>query len=147
MTNMVQSARDSCDLATAFGSIVGSQHALSDDDSRMEFSQDLIDWGGAARVALVVRPCDTAEVVAVIKRAATLGLVIAPRGGGLSYTAGYVPQSDRTIALDLSRLNQNLRSERQRFVCLRGCRGHLAAGVGRREDTWVAASPARSDIG
>jgi D-lactate dehydrogenase (cytochrome) len=106
VTNMVQSTRDSSDLATAFGSIVGSQHALSDDDSRIEFSQDLIDWGGAARVALVVRPGDTAEVVAVIKRAATLGLVIAPRGGGLSYTAGYAPQSDRTIALDLSRLNQ-----------------------------------------
>jgi D-lactate dehydrogenase (cytochrome) len=65
-----------------------------------------MEWDGAARVALVVRPGNTAEVVAVVKAAAALGLAVAPRGGGLSYTAGYVPQSEHTIALDLSRLNK-----------------------------------------
>ncbi len=101
-----QPSRDLSGLAAVFGAIVGPQNALADEDLRIEFSQDLIEWEGAARVGVVVRPGDTAEVVATVKKAAALGLAISPRGGGLSYTQGYVPQSDRTIALDLSRLNQ-----------------------------------------
>ncbi len=94
------------DLSAIFGAIVGAEHAASDEDLRREFSQDLIEWGTMAQVALVVRPSDTSQVVAVVRQAAELGFAIAPRGGGLSYTKGYVPRSDRTIALDLSRLNQ-----------------------------------------
>jgi hypothetical protein len=79
---------------------------LTDDQSRQEFSQDLIEWDLATLVPGVVRPANTAEVSSVVKKAAELDLALAPRGGGLSYTKGYVPQSERTIALDLSRLNE-----------------------------------------
>jgi FAD/FMN-containing dehydrogenase len=96
------------DLITAFAAIVGDEHVLSDEDSRAEFSQDLIDWGGPTRVIAVIRPGNTAQVAAMVKQASGLGLAVAPRGGGLSYTQGYVPQSSRTIALDLSRLNRIL---------------------------------------
>jgi FAD/FMN-containing dehydrogenase len=96
------------DLAAMFAAIVGHLHVLSDEDARSEFSQDLIDWDDAARVALVIQPGNTAEVAAIVKCAAARGVAIAPRGGGLSYTQGYAPESNRTIALDLSRLNQIL---------------------------------------
>lgn len=94
------------DIASRFAAIVGTADVLSDDASRDEFSQDLISWGLPAKVALVVRPRNTEQVAKIIAEAAAAGLSVAPRGGGLSYTQGYVPASDRTIALDLSTLNE-----------------------------------------
>jgi FAD binding domain len=97
---------DTSRLVESFATIVGAQHVRSDAPAREEFSQDLIEWDGASLVALVIQPADTQELAAVVARAGTLGLAVAPRGGGLSYTQGYAPQFECTIALDLARLNR-----------------------------------------
>jgi len=93
------------DLAARFAEIVGNANVLVDEESRREFSQDLIQWDSAEQIALVARPANAAEVAAAVKLATACGLAIAPRGGGLSYTQGYVPLTNRCVALDLSRLD------------------------------------------
>ena len=52
-----------------------------------------------------MRPAVTGEVAAVVEIAVAHGLAIAPRGGGVSYTRGYVPSRSGTLLLDLSRLD------------------------------------------
>ncbi|RDV02009.1 FAD-binding oxidoreductase [Undibacter mobilis] len=94
------------DKIALFAGIVGKEYARASDDLRREFSQDLIDWEASARVALVVSPANTNEVAAVVKLAGQLNLAITVRGAGLSYTGGYLPQADETVAIDLTRLDE-----------------------------------------
>ncbi|MFL6797563.1 MAG: FAD-binding oxidoreductase [Xanthobacteraceae bacterium] len=102
----MQTGPDFMSLVDALGAIVGAQHVDASKEARTEFSQDLMEWDDATQVELVVRPGTTMEVVEVVRAAGARGLAVAPRGGGLSYTQGYVPRGHPTIALDLSRLNQ-----------------------------------------
>jgi D-lactate dehydrogenase (cytochrome) len=53
----------------------------------------------------VVRPGSSADVAAVVRVAQRHGLAVAPRGGGVSYTRGYVPAREGTLILDLSRMD------------------------------------------
>jgi FAD/FMN-containing dehydrogenase len=54
----------------------------------------------------VVRP-DTVEALSAVVRAATSeGIAVYPRGGGASYTDGYLPTRARAILVDLGRLNR-----------------------------------------
>lgn len=85
---------------------VGAEHVLTDDASRRFYSRDVFFWDEAPLVDAIVRPGTTDEVAAEVKIAAARGLAIAPRGGGVSYTKGYVPQKTPTITIDLGRLNQ-----------------------------------------
>ncbi|MGD9922989.1 MAG: FAD-binding oxidoreductase, partial [Pseudorhodoplanes sp.] len=87
-------------------SIVGPDHVSTDRELLIEFSNDLVDWNSEIMVDAVVRPADAAEISAILKYAVGAGLKVSPRGAGLSYTKGYAPESDGTIALDLSRMNQ-----------------------------------------
>lgn len=88
-----------------FTSIVGVDHVLTDDASRQFYSRDVFFWDDAPLVEAIVRPDDTAQVAAVIRAAADAGFAIAPRGGGVSYTKGYVPERAGTVMIDLSRLD------------------------------------------
>ncbi len=55
--------------------------------------------------AAIVAPRTTEDVVALVHSARSLGLTLAVRGGGLSYSAGYLACDDRTVMLDMSGMN------------------------------------------
>jgi D-lactate dehydrogenase (cytochrome) len=74
-------------------------------DERVLHSRDLFSPDDAPLVAAVVRPGSSAEVAAVLRIAQRHGLAVAPRGGGVSYTRGYVPAREGTLSLDLSRMD------------------------------------------
>lgn len=95
------------DMYAAIQNAVGSDHLSDDAGVRREFSEDLMGMGpeDAILVAMVVRPATSLEVSHVVKIAAAHGYAVTSRGAGLSYTKGYTPQSGRTIALDLTRMN------------------------------------------
>ncbi|MBC2669849.1 FAD-binding oxidoreductase [Novosphingobium piscinae] len=95
------------DLVGRFAAIVGADHVRHDEASLALFSEDV--WRRADQTAvLIVAPGSTAELAAVVRAAAEAGLSIAPRGAGMSYTSGYVPADDHTVALDTRRLNRVL---------------------------------------
>ncbi len=65
-------------------------------------SQDLFSKGVV--VDAVLRPASTGEVVATIRDCAERGVAVLPRGGGMSYTRGYLAGHGPAVALDLGAL-------------------------------------------
>jgi D-lactate dehydrogenase (cytochrome) len=92
-------------LADDLRAIVGPDGVRDDLATRDLFSEDI--WSaGEPRVALVVSPRSVAEIQGVLQAAAAADVAIAPRGAGMSYTSSYIPASDNTISLDLSRMDR-----------------------------------------
>lgn len=95
------------DLPTKqFAAIVGSENVLTAALEREYYAQDVFSAGLPAGV--VVRPSDTEQLARVVKAATEHGLAVVPRGGGMSYTGGYIPQEEDSVLLDLSRMQRVL---------------------------------------
>ena len=63
-------------------------------------------YGKGIPPALVVRPTELHQVSAIVNIATSMGFAITQRGGGMSYTGGYLPTQTHTVMLDLSALNR-----------------------------------------
>lgn len=96
------------DLRAQLEAIVGVAN-VSDDEARLRlFSEDV--WTRAQHVAmLAVAPGSTKELAAVVAAANAAGVAIAPRGAGMSYTESYLPVTDDTVTLDMTRMNKVLK--------------------------------------
>jgi FAD/FMN-containing dehydrogenase len=108
--------------ADVFRQIAGAGAVTVDLSRRALLSQDI--WAAGESVAeLVVAPGDTSVLAAVVAAAAARGFAIAIRGGGMSYTRGYVPGAGRTLLLDLSRVDRVLevRPEDMTVTVQAGC--------------------------
>ena len=98
-------------LSNAATAIADDLVALLGDDAverglekRTFFATDMSRRGPAA--AAVVRP-GTAEAVAqAVRLCGAAGVSVVPRGGGFSYTGGYVPTEEDSVILDLRGLNR-----------------------------------------
>lgn len=86
--------------------LVGDAHVITDEAERKVYSNDIFFWDDAETADVVVQPGSPSEVSAVVKFASENGLNISSRGGGMSYTKGYVPAEPGCILLDLRRLNK-----------------------------------------
>jgi D-lactate dehydrogenase (cytochrome) len=91
-------------LADALIGIMGRAHVLEDAADRDYYAADLFFQGPPA--LLVVQPVSRNEVVQAVKACYAAGAAIVPRGGGLSYTGGYVPTGPRAVIFDTRRLNR-----------------------------------------
>jgi len=85
--------------------LVGSEHVLNDPASRDYYSRDL-SYTPGARAALVVSPGSVEELRRVAATATAAAYALVPRGGGMSYTRGYSPDSARSIIIDTRRLDR-----------------------------------------
>jgi FAD/FMN-containing dehydrogenase len=63
-------------------------------------------FGAGVRAELVVRPRTVEEVQKAVALCTARGRAVIPRGGGWSYTAGYLPVRERSVVVDLSRLTR-----------------------------------------
>ncbi len=84
--------------------IVGADHVLDDEESRSLFSTDLF-YDGAAPMC-IVSPATPEELAQTVRTLTMGGCAIVPRGGGLSYSAGYVANRADAVLLDMRRLNR-----------------------------------------
>lgn len=84
-------------------SIVGPERLITDEDERVYLSQDAF-WDGAV-AKFVVRPANKKQVAAICAAATDANFAIVPRGGGMSYTRGYVPVRNETVLIDCRDLN------------------------------------------
>lgn len=98
---------DTTALQQTLAGLVGRAQVRDDADAIGLFSAD-IGSAGSGRVCLVVAPGSVEELAAVVAAATRAGCAVAPRGAGLSYTAGYVPTHPRTVALDTTRMDRVL---------------------------------------
>jgi FAD/FMN-containing dehydrogenase len=84
--------------------LVGAEHVLLDAADRQFYAQDV--YNTAPPPVAVVRPATTEELAAVVRACAEAGVAVVPRGGGMSYTDGYLPAKADSVTLDLARLDR-----------------------------------------
>jgi D-lactate dehydrogenase (cytochrome) len=91
-------------VLAALRDAAGSAQVLSDDATCEYYANDIF-WQPGVKPLAVVLPTTRDEAVAAVKAAAAHGIAIVPRGGGMSYTKGYLPQNSQSIVLDARKLN------------------------------------------
>ncbi|MBM4191813.1 MAG: FAD-binding oxidoreductase [Gammaproteobacteria bacterium] len=102
-------------LIARLESLLGRDHVLTDPVERSFFSTDIYKSG--ALPAAVVRPGSAADVAQVVQLAVAAGVSVVPRGGGASYTDGYIPTETGSLSIDTSRMNQIVEiNERDMYV-------------------------------
>jgi len=131
--------------------IVGAAYVLSDDASRSLYAQDI--FTRSIPSLAVVQPANTQELAAAVKAATKAGCDVIPRGGGMSYTSGYIPVNDKSITMDLSRMDRvlEINTEDMYVTAEAGCtwkRLHEALlGTGYRTPYWGTLSGSYSTLG
>ena len=94
-------------LVSDFAAIVGPAAVLSGDDDLAYFSTDL-SFEPLELADVVVRPASVEELQSVVRVAYERGLVLVPRGGGMSYTHGYTPRDRGAAIVDMRGLDRVL---------------------------------------
>ncbi len=106
----------SAEYAEHFRALIGSEHVIEDAAEREYFSSD-ISGSGDAIAALVLQPGTVDELAACVRTAANQGFAILARGGGMSYSKGYVPTRAHTVIIDMRRLDRIVEiNAQQKFV-------------------------------
>ncbi|MCL4721125.1 MAG: FAD-binding oxidoreductase, partial [Gammaproteobacteria bacterium] len=100
--NPVPASNLSGDLAA----IVGQPHVLTGDADRSFYAMDV--YNQRELPLAVVQPGTLEELQRVVRTATEQGVAIVPRGGGASYTDGYLPAVSNSILLDTGRMNRIL---------------------------------------
>ncbi len=93
-------------LAEELRKIVGKNHVTSDPSDCAVLAGDVFQSGLAA--GMVVSPGETGELADIVGAAVAAGVAVVPRGGGMSYSGGYVPAEQGSVVIDMSRMNRIL---------------------------------------
>lgn len=132
--------------------IVGQDNLLLDDADRIFYSQDVSKRADFVTNA-VICPGDKEELAAAVKVVVEAGYSVFPRGGGMSYTSGYLPTNSKAVTIDTGRMNRVLEvNTTDMYVTVEaGCRWvdlHEALkGKGVRPPFWGTLSGIRATIG
>ncbi len=94
------------DLVARLVALLGPDAVRTDAESCDFYTQDVFSRG--PRALAVVRPGDTASLAAAVRLATDAGVVVVPRGGGMSYTSGYVPRDAGAVMVDLTAMDRIL---------------------------------------
>lgn len=127
-------------------------NAISTDEFVVELHGQDVFTRGADPVA-VFRPTDIDMLARGITAAAAQGLVIVPRGGGMSYTGGYLPNASGALLVDMTGMDRVLEiDEIDMTVSVEaGCTwSQLYQALhpkGLRTPLWGTLSGARASIG
>lgn len=91
-------------LAQQLAHIVGHEHVLTEAGQLAAYSADIYRQGVTAE--LVIAPGSVDELSKAVALCTANQRRVVPRGGGFSYTGGYLPVRERTVTVDLRRLNR-----------------------------------------
>lgn len=92
------------DLVARLIGAIGAEHVLTDPAEREFHAMDV--YRARELPLAVVRPGSSADLQAIVRLAASAGVALVPRGGGASYTDGYLPTTPHSLLVDTSRLNR-----------------------------------------
>ena len=84
--------------------IVGESNVLTSDADRSFYAMDV--YNQLELPLAVVQPATVDELQKAVRTITSAGVAVVPRGGGASYTDGYLPTTPNSILLDTSRLNR-----------------------------------------
>jgi FAD/FMN-containing dehydrogenase len=91
-------------LIALLSKIISADRIVSSLEERTFYSTDISARGETAE--LVVRVLSVEELSQTIRICTSNGRIVIPRGGGFSYTSGYVPVSSQSVIIDLRGLNR-----------------------------------------
>ena len=109
------------EIAGHFRALIGAEHVITNAAEREYYSTD-ISGGGDAIAALVLQPGTREELAACVGAAADSAMALIARGGGMSYSKGYVPTRERSVIIDMRRLD--------RIVEINAAEGFVTAEAG-----------------
>ena len=117
-TQAKSSAANLCDELRV---IVGNDYVLTDTSSCLFYSQDVYRRG--ISVLAVAQPANIEELAALVACAVDGGYATVPRGGGMSYTGGYLAIQEDTVLIDMLRMDRVLEvNEEDMYVTVQcGC--------------------------
>jgi D-lactate dehydrogenase (cytochrome) len=84
---------------------LGDDRVLADAATRDYYANDIF-WQPGIPPLAVVLPQSREEVAQAVKLATDEGLAVVPRGGGMSYTKGYLPDRADSIVVDTRKMNR-----------------------------------------
>src|SRR5690554_3729590 len=87
-------------LADSLCKILGDKAVKTDLESRVLYAQDV--YAKDIPAAIVIKPTDRHQLAAAVAEATAKGFSVLPRGGGMSYTKGYVPVEENSVIVDMS---------------------------------------------
>ncbi|MEM8814650.1 MAG: FAD-binding oxidoreductase [Pseudomonadota bacterium] len=82
---------------------LGQEHVLTDEASCVLYAQDVYTKSIPAKA--VIRPGSTEQLSRAVAAVTGAGHAVIPRGGGMSYTRGYVPVEAGSVVVDMQRMN------------------------------------------
>lgn len=91
-------------IVTQVADIIGGDYVITDEGERTFYAMDV--YRSKALPLAVVQPGTVEELAQVAGAAHQAGVALVPRGGGASYTDGYLPATDQSLLVDTSRLNR-----------------------------------------
>lgn len=103
--NGMNHQHDPHDLSSGFG-FLSPEEVVLDEAECAVAACDV--YGRGRPVAAVLRPTDAERCAKALGAATKAGYTVVARGGGLSYTGGYLAEVANTLVLDTSRLNRIL---------------------------------------
>ena len=86
--------------------LLGPAAVLTDAANLALYAQDVFSRGPIPRV--VIRPRDSESLAAAVGMVTRAGVAVVPRGGGMSYTGGYLAPSPGHIVVDTAAMNRIL---------------------------------------
>lgn len=92
------------DIGQLLGGILDGDEVRTDPALCRLYSSDVYSAGETALA--VVSPRSVERLAAAVRALTRAGVAIAPRGGGMSYTGGYVPARPGMVVIDLARLDR-----------------------------------------
>ena len=98
------SSHEADDLAANLITLLGADCVIDADDQLALFSSDIYSRGETA--SLVISPTDRLLLAPAVKMITDAGFAVFPRGGGMSYTGGYIPTRAKSVVVDTSRLTE-----------------------------------------
>ncbi|MEM1092444.1 MAG: FAD-binding oxidoreductase [Pseudomonadota bacterium] len=144
-------ARSNDTLTDQLIHLLGADRVAVDDETITLMSQDVYKHGEP--VAVVVRPESTEQLSQVVAAAAAAGQAVIARGGGMSYTSGYLAVQPGSVLVDMSGMNKVLEvNEQDMYVTVQcGCTWmdlHDALkGTGLRTPYWGTLSGITATVG
>jgi len=102
-------------LLEQLAAVVGDEHVLHDEQSRTFYSTDVYREADVLADA-VVQPASVDELREVVKLCSGAGCAMVVRGGGASYTDGYLAVRPETVCIDTGRLNKITVHEEDMYV-------------------------------
>jgi FAD/FMN-containing dehydrogenase len=143
---------DSAPIASALRRALPADAVIDDDASRRFYANDVFWQPGVAPLA-ILRPGSREEVAAAVKAATAAGAAVVPRGGGMSYTKGYLPSRAEAVVIDSRRLNRVLEVNAEDLYvtveagCTWAALNEALQGTGLRTPYWGPLSGVNATVG